>query len=70
MKPPKEYTMKLKSYQGLSDQQQSDQNLKRQAQFETRFLRTASQISHVTAHLTDKNSMKKKTIAPNILNFI
>ena len=32
--------MKLKSYQGLLDQQQSDQNLKRQAQFEARTLRT------------------------------
>ncbi len=32
--------MKLKSYQGLSDQQQSDPNLKRQAQHEVRVLRT------------------------------
>ena len=32
--------MKLKSYQALLDQQQSDPNLKRQAQFEARALRT------------------------------
>ncbi len=40
MRLPKEYKMKITSYQALSDQQQSNPNLKRKAQHEARVLRT------------------------------